>query len=190
MKQIITKSRFIQEERGIRELKDIMKGAHHNATETLTNKTETLVELLTEQKEWLSNFKSIIKAKLPELTDQQLEERIENYEYTLEYSINDAKELIVYYKNKVRYFVSFRQQNLKNVLKYHKLCRDFEYTRMEMICDGKIDKFTFDSTQKTPEEVIEGPSEIVRVGTKALKDTYMDRQTTISNVLRWGIYFK
>ena len=190
MEEIITKSRFIQEQRGIRELKDIMKAAHHDATQTLTTKTESLVELLNEQKEWFSNVKSNIKVHLPELTEIQLEERIENFEYTLEYAINDAKELIVYYKNKIRYFVSFRQQNLKNVLKYHKLCRDFEYTRMEMICDGKIDKFTFDATDKIPEEVIEGPSEIVRVGTKALKETYMDRQKTISNVLRWGIYFK
>ena len=190
MKEIITRSRFVQEQRGIRELKDIMKEAHHNATETLTNKTESLVELLYEQKEWLTNVKSGIKDHLPKFTNEKLKERIETYEYNIEYKIKDSKELIEYYKNKVRYFVSFRQQNLKNVLKYHKLCRDFEYSRIELLCDGKVDSFTFDASKQAPEQVIEGPSEIVRVGTKALKETYMDRQKTISNVLRWGSYFK
>tara|TARA_R100000951_G_scaffold115149_1_gene122322 strand:+ start:808 stop:1311 length:504 start_codon:yes stop_codon:yes gene_type:complete len=167
-----------------------MKEAHHNATETLTNKTESLVDLLNEQKEWLRHITSGTKFKLPGLTDEQVEERMEIYEYNLVYKIKDTKELIEYYKDKVRYFVSFRQQNLKNVLKYHKLCRDFEYSRIELLCDGKVDKFTFDASKQKPEEVIEGPSEIVRVGTKALKETYMDRQNVITKVLRWGSYFK
>jgi flagellar biosynthesis/type III secretory pathway chaperone len=190
MEEIITRSRFVQEQQGIRELKDIMRVAHHQATESLENKTERLVDLLTEKKEWLTNFKPKIKDHLPEFTEQQLEERIENYEYTVDFNIKDTKELIEYNKDLIRYFVSFRQQNLKNVLKYHKLCRDFEYSRMEMICDGKVDRFTLDATRSTPEEVIEGPSEIARIGTKVLQDTYMDRQKTIGNVLRWEVYFK
>ena len=120
------------------------------------------------------------------LTDEDLEEKCKKIEFSLQDKKEDFKLIVKYYEDVTRYFVSLRQQNLNNVLKYHKLIKEFEDLKIEQCCNGDILEIPIEGT----DEKITGESEIARLGSNKIADDYLERKENIEVLIRCGFYFK
>ena len=172
----------------IRKVKDSCKYLQKDNLERLKKEREEYEKRICCIKFYYDEFKPNMK-KYKEfacLTDEDLEEQCKKIEFTFQDTLKDKKKIVEYFENLVRYFVSMRQQNLKNVLKYHKLCKEFEDLKMEQVCNGQIEKIDIEGS----DEVITGEGEIARVGSKILADKYLDRKDCIALLIRCKYYFK
>ena len=174
----------------IRKLKDYFKNIHHDELSVLVMVKEHLVSKLELQKHWFKEGMDSFEKEYSYLGEEKMTEGKEIVQSGIQEEVDEAKLVLNYHENIIRFYVSLRQQNLKNTLKYHKLCEGYERDQIDLFLDGAYNEFTIHNTDNGETETIVGETEQARVGCKELSDRQKQRKKVIETTIRFGKYFK